>query len=130
MKASRESSEKRYEVVYRKINSVKTIDDMFQVLSLRPNKNYLHNPIRIIDKEGPRIMRTTGQIVLCAKDRTLYYRPIWSKTIFDFDKVNCMESKTFFEIISSRKIFQNDTIKEQKGLSFKEMCNKVRKNGN
>jgi hypothetical protein len=66
------------------------------------------NPIRTGDIKKSEMV-TTGQLLLVAKERTLHYRPIYSAVSFDYKKLNSEEAKTFFEIISSRKL-----------LSFKE----------
>jgi len=124
MRASRVSSEARYETVKSGIDSVGSVDDMFQLLSTRTEKDYNLNPIRISDKHGDRIMCTTGQIVVCPDHNTLYYLPVWCETSFNFDRINHMESKTFFEIISSRKIFTDKKIakKMESMISFGDFC--------
>lgn len=131
MRKSRISSEKRFEVVNNGIDDVESIDDLFKLLSNRNNKNPQHNPVRISDKHGKRILCTTGQIVIVPDHNTLYYRPIWCKTKFNFDHVNRMESKTFFEIISSRKLFNPDVIKESepKMVTFGEFIKRNLKSG-
>jgi len=58
-------------------------------------------------------MVTTGQLLIVPKERTLHYRPIYSSVSFDYNRLSGPEAKTFFEIISSRKL-----------LSFKEFAHK------
>jgi hypothetical protein len=61
-------------------------------------------------------MVTTGQLLITCKERTLHYRPIYSSVHFSYDKLNGQTAKTFFEIISSRKL-----------LSFKEFSSNKNK---
>jgi hypothetical protein len=77
-------------------------------MSQKPHKDKFMNPIRTGDIKKADMV-TTGQLLLVAKERTLHYRPIYSEVSFDYKKLNSEEAKTFFEIISSRKL-----------LSFKE----------
>jgi len=60
------------------------------------------NPLRFDVRKNA--MRTTGQIVIVPKEKTLHYRAIWCETIFDLDKLNTNEEKTFFEAVSTRKL--------------------------
>lgn len=100
---SRLSSEKRYDYAKKEIGKVEDHMLMLDSLSVTPNSNKFLNPIRTGNvKRGE--MVTTGQILLVPKDRTLHYKPIYSSISFEYDKLNNPESKTFFEIISSRKL--------------------------
>ena len=110
LRASRKSSETRWEIVnnYLRDNVVNDPYDFLEALSQKPNKDKFMNPIRTGDIKKAEMV-TTGQLLLVAKERTLHYRPIYSEVSFDYKKLNSVEAKTFFEIISSRKL-----------LSFKE----------
>jgi len=103
IRKSRKSSEMRYE--YASASIEKTTDPMRMLdsISETPNADRFMNPIRTgdIDKNE---MVTTGQLLLVPKERTLHYRPIYSAISFTYNKLNSEESKTFFEIISSRKL--------------------------
>ena len=82
--------------------------ELLDAIAKTPDSDPFMNPIRTGNvKRGD--MVTTGQLLLVPKERSLAYRPIYSKVSFDYTKLNGPESKTFFEIISSRKL-----------LSFKE----------
>lgn len=103
-KASRESSEMRLKIIEKELNKIKKPEDFLEALSQRPESDPQLNPIRIDEKR--KAMRTTGQLLMIPKERTLHYRPIWSEIKMDnFNKVNNIKSKTFYEIISSRKLF-------------------------
>ena len=108
--AARKSSETRWEIVnnYLRDNVINDPYEFLDALSQKPNKDKFMNPIRTGDIKKSDMV-TTGQLLLVAKERTLHYRPIYSEVSFDYKKLNSVEAKTFFEIISSRKL-----------LSFKE----------
>jgi len=103
-KDSRVSSDTRYEKVKAKMKSAKTQDDLLAALSIMDDEDPQLNPLRMDEKRNA--MRTTGQIVLVPAERTLHYRPIYCETEFDFEKNNSIE-KTFFEIVSTRKLYSN-----------------------
>ena len=106
---SRKSSEKRYEYAKKFMQQeFKLATDCIDALAQTPDKDPFMNPIRTGNTKKADMV-TTGQLLLTPKDRTLHYRPIYSSVSFDYDKLNGPEAKTFFEIISSRKL-----------LSFKE----------
>jgi hypothetical protein len=103
-KASRLSSESRMKIVLKQLKSIKTPEDMLQVLSSRPEKDPQMNPIRIDERR--KSMRTTGQLLCIPKERTLHYRPTYSDiSLKNYNNLNSIKSKTFFEVISSRKLF-------------------------
>jgi hypothetical protein len=108
-KKSRKSSEIRLKY---SSNSVSRNDkplDMLDAISVSPDKDTFMNPVRTGDpSKGD--MVTTGQLMLVPKDRTLHYRPLFSEVQFKYSKLNGPEAKTFFEIISSKKL-----------LGFKEL---------
>ena len=103
-KASRKSSLNRLRIVLKQMKSIKTPEDMFQVLSSRPEKDPQMNPIRLDDRR--RSMKTTGQLLVIPKERTLHYRPTYSEiSLKNYNIINSGKNKTFFEVISSRKLF-------------------------
>lgn len=108
-KKSRKSSEMRLKY---SSNSVSRNDEplnMLDAISVSPDKDTFMNPVRTGDpSKGD--MVTTGQLMLVPKDRTLHYRPLFSEVQFKYSKLNGPEAKTFFEIISSKKL-----------LGFKEL---------
>lgn len=99
---SRKSSEVRYKKVAEGLRTAKTIDDFLDVLSSTDDENPQMNPLR--HDVTKNVMRTTGQILLVPKEHTLHYRSIWCETIFDMDKLNTKEERTFFEVVSTRKL--------------------------
>lgn len=101
-KESRESSDKRYDVVVKKLLYAKSIDEVIDAISDTSNENPQLNPLRMDLRRGK--MRTTGQIILVPSENTMHYRAIWSGTSFDLDKLNTNDNKTFFEIVSTRKL--------------------------
>ena len=106
---ARKSSEKRYDYATEFMKpDFKLATDCIDALAQSPDKDQFMNPIRTGDTKKAEMV-TTGQLLLTPKDRTLHYRPIYSSVTFKYDKLNGPEAKTFFEIISSRKL-----------LSFKE----------
>jgi hypothetical protein len=61
------------------------------------------NPIRTGDTKKEDMV-TTGQILLIPKEKTMHYRPIFSEVNFKYSKLNGPDAKTFFEIVSSKKL--------------------------
>lgn len=106
----RESSDTRYEKSVKVLKSAKSLDDILGGLSDTSDENPQMNPLRIDVKKGA--MRTTGQIVIVPKERTLHYRAIWSEILFDLNKLNNEQEKTFFEIVSTRKLISFNNFKE------------------
>jgi hypothetical protein len=110
LQAARESSETRWEIVnnYLRDTDINDPHAFLEAMSQKPHKDKFMNPVRTGDISKAEMV-TTGQLLLVAKERTLHYRPIYSAVEFDYKKLNGEKAKTFFEIISSRKL-----------LSFKE----------
>lgn len=108
--AARKSSESRWEIVndYLRDNTINDPYEFLEAMSQKPHEDKFMNPIRTGDIKKADMV-TTGQLLLVPKERTLHYRPIYSEVSFDYKKLNSESAKTFFEIISSRKL-----------LSFKE----------
>lgn len=98
----RESSEARYKKVVEYLKKANTFDEMLSALSDTDDDNPQMNPLRIDPTRNS--MRTTGQIVIVPNEHTLHYRAIWCETEFDLDKLNTENEKTFFEVVSTRKL--------------------------
>lgn len=98
----RESSEVRYKKVVDSLKTAKTFDDVIECLSQVDDENPQLNPLRLDQTRNS--MRTTGQIIVVPNEHTLHYRAIWCETLFDLDKLNTENEKTFFEIVSTRKL--------------------------
>jgi hypothetical protein len=101
-KEKRKSSEARYERVTKPLKQATSFDEVLESLSSTDDNNPQMNPLRFDVRKNA--MRTTGQIVIVPKEKTLHYRAIWCETIFDLDKLNTNEEKTFFEAVSTRKL--------------------------
>ena len=110
---ARESSEKRLEYARKFAGAdLEEPGELIDQIAKCPDKDVFMNPMRTGNiKKGE--MVTTGQLLIVPKERTLHYRPIYSSVSFDYNRLSSPESKTFFEIISSRKL-----------LSFKEFAHK------
>ena len=106
-KPSRESSEARYKKAVEDLKKANTFDEVLAALSDTSQENPQMNPLRLDPTKNA--MRTTGQIVVVPNEHTLHYRAIWCETKFDLDKLNTETEKTFFEVVSTRKL-----------ISFKE----------
>lgn len=100
---SRDSSEERLRIAKASVKDCTNPLDMMDSLAISPNKDKFMNPIRLGDaNKGD--MVTTGQLLLMPKERTMHYRPLYSQIEVKYNKINNPEAKTFFEIISSRKL--------------------------
>jgi len=117
VKKARASSEERWKIVNNYLRDTKIVEPsgLLDAMSQSPNTDVFMNPIRMGDpKKGD--MCTTGTLLLVPSECTLHYRPIFSKVEFDYNKLSNETNKTFFEIISSRKLlsFKNFVKKDQK----------------
>lgn len=108
-KKSRKSSEMRLKYATDSVSNNKKPLGMLDAISVSPNSDTFMNPIRLGDPSKGEMV-TTGQLMLVPKDRTLHYRPLFSEVQFKYSKLNSPEAKTFFEVISSKKL-----------LGFKEL---------
>ena len=116
--ADRNSSESRYQKAIEGLLKTATMQEMLDVISHQgkepsKEKNPQMNPLRSKNENSQTKMRTTGQLVLVPKDKTLHYRPVWCETLFDMESLNKQEEKTYFEVISNRKL-----------ITFKESLDK------
>lgn len=105
MNNSWKSSVQRREMVIKCIKDQTEPHTFLNCLSDLSDKNPQMNPVRIEQTHGKSIMRTTGQLLIIPSENTLYYRPIWCNTKFNFDKINHRKSETYFQILSSRSLF-------------------------
>lgn len=76
-------------------------DRLSHEIGLCQNSEEMLNTISKLIKEGD---NTSGQLMITPNDCTVHYRPIYSKTIYDVERLNSRDQKTFFEIVSSRKL--------------------------
>lgn len=52
-------------------------------------------------------MRTTSQILIIPKEKTMYVRPVQSHMHFNFWELNHPQQKTWVEILSNRVLYLN-----------------------
>ena len=105
-----ESSQARYDAAVKGVKKAKDASEMLDAISDTSNANFMLNPLRRTPSHGLHILKTTGQLMLVPKENTLHYRPLWCDMDFSsFAKVNNEKTKTYYEIISSRKLV---TVKE------------------
>ena len=112
-KKARSSSEERLRVAREEVDKCTDPLKLMDALSTTPNDDTFMNPIRTGDTKKEDMV-TTGQILLIPKERTMHYRPIFSEVKFKYSKLNGPDAKTFFEVVSSKKL-----------LGFKEFVSKV-----
>ena len=94
----------RYEIAHKEADNCKDPQELLNSIGVTPNKNAQMNPIRL-KKNGPDDMLTTGQILIVPSNHTLTYRPTLSEIELDnYNKINGVASKTYFEIISNRQL--------------------------
>lgn len=111
-KASRNSSEVRYKKVVAGLKGANNMNELLDAISDTSDKNPQLNPLRIDPERN--VMRTTGQIIVVPGEHTLHYRPIWCETSFKLENLNKEEEKTYFEIVSTRRLISfKDKIKEK-----------------
>jgi hypothetical protein len=100
----RESSDSRLAIARKEVEKAKDPQEFLNSLGVTPEKNAQMNPIRLA-KNDPADMLTTGQILLIPDHKTLTYRPTLSEVELDnYNKINGVQSKTYFEIISNRQL--------------------------
>jgi len=104
MQNSRKSSEERMRVAQKELSKVTDPTQMMDAASSTKNSNPQMNPLRVEKRHGKKILRTTGQIMLVPKERTLHYKPVWGDVNFD-DGINSdTKSKTSFEIVNKKNL--------------------------
>ncbi len=113
-KEDRLSSEARFAKALELVKAAKDPDQLLDACSDKSNEDPQMNPLRMDDNKN--VMRTTGQIIVVPKDMTLYYRPIWCETLFNLETLNKQDEKTFFEIISSRKLLKMKDVMEMRNF--------------
>jgi len=98
------SSRTRYDVAHKEADGCNDPQELLNSIGVTPSKNPQMNPIRLA-KNSEEDMLTTGQILIIASQHTLTYRPTLSEVELDnYNKINGVSSKTYFEIISNRQL--------------------------
>ena len=114
MKENRKGSISRYNIAEKGVKKAKSVQDMIDALSDRPNENPQLNPLRLASRRDKKSLRTTGQMVLVPAAKVFKYRNIWSKIsdMTDINKINGNNSKTYLELLSFHKdIYTESTSK-------------------
>ena len=114
--------EGRLSSVTRRKKSIKALEkitdpaDMLDCISdSTSDKNPQMNPLRRDPSRSPKVLETTGQIMLSPDNLTLSYRPITSKLEFDFNKLDGQDRKTSFEVVSAKKLLSfSEAVKYRK----------------
>ena len=101
--SKRKSSEERLRIAREEVDKTTDPLELMNALSTTPNDDSFMNPIRTGDTKKEEMV-TTGQILLIPKEKTMHYRPIFSEVKFKYSKLNGPDAKTFFEIVSSKKL--------------------------
>ena len=102
---SRVSSESRRLLAQRVTARSQDPEDIIDGLTLNFTGNPQLNPLRTThDKKK---MRTTSQILIIPRERTMYVRPVQSHMHFNFWDMNRPEQRTWVEILSNRVLYMN-----------------------
>jgi len=105
--ADGDNTEERLKAIEPSLRDARTQEDVLSAFSAKGDAT---SPI--ISSVSKNTMKTSGQIVIVPGDRTLHFRPIWCEVAFNLESLNKETEKTFFEIVSTRKL-----------ITFKEFFN-------
>ena len=112
----------RWKVAMKETKLSRNATELLDGMSVTDAENPQDNPL-IIDTKR-RSMRTIGQTMIIPSEMTMHYRAIWGDVRFRLDKLNSPSEKTFFEIVSNRRLINfgeqfeiadNDNLIEEKG---------------
>lgn len=104
-KKSRISSEARKLIAEFVTNYSSSPKDILDGLTTNFSKNPQLNALRTSTENKK--MRTTSQILIIPKEKTMYVRPVQSNIVFDFWKLNNPNQKTWVELLSNRILYNN-----------------------
>ena len=93
---------KRWQVANKETQLARNATQLFDGMSVTDAEDPQDNPL-IID-ETRRCERTTGQTMILPSEMTMHYRAIWGDVRFRLEKLNSPAEKTYFEIVSTRKL--------------------------
>ena len=97
---NRISSELRYIyaelMAHKSDNHLDLLDKLMQKIENDPQLN----PLRVVKQEQD--MRTTSQIMIVPKHKTMYVRQIEGDVKYDHKKLNSMDSQVWVELLSNR----------------------------
>lgn len=102
---SRVSSESRLLIAENVVKQAEDPEDIIDGLTLNYTGNGQLNALRTTSERKK--MRTTAQIMIIPKEKTMYVRPVQSHMTFDFWKLNHPEQQTWIEVLSNRVLYMN-----------------------
>lgn len=102
---SRISSESRKLIADHVANRAEDPQDILDGLTLDFTHNGQLNALRTSTEKKK--MRTTSQIMIIPKEKTMYVRPVQSHISFNFWKLNHPAQQTWIEILSNRILYMN-----------------------
>lgn len=103
--ASRISSESRKLIAEDVVAKSRTPEDIIDGLTVDYTGNGQLNSLRTTTERKK--MRTTSQILIIPKEKTMFVRPVQSHMVFDFWKLNDPKQQTWVEILSNRVLYKN-----------------------
>lgn len=80
-------------------------NDILDGLAINYTHNNQLNALRTTTEKKK--MRTTSQIMIIPKEKTMFVRPVQSHITFNFWKLNNPSQKTWIEILSNRTLYTN-----------------------
>lgn len=102
---SRISSESRRLIAQAVTTHAQTPEQILDGLTANFTGNGQLNAIRTSNKKKK--MRTTSQILIVPRERTMYVRPVQSNIVFDFWQFNQPNQQTWIELLSNRVLYMN-----------------------
>jgi hypothetical protein len=102
---SRISSESRLLIAENAVKNAEYPEDILDNLTKNYTNNGQLNALRTTNDRKK--MRTTSQILIVPKEKTMYVRPVQSHIKFDFWELNDPKQQTWVEILSNRILYSN-----------------------
>lgn len=104
---SRISSESRRKIAQYVVDKAKTPQEIIDGLA----KSYIDEPQLncLRTTHGKKQMRTTSQILIVPKDKTLFVRPVQSQLSIDFHDINDPKHQTWVELLSNRILYDKNS---------------------
>lgn len=87
-----------------KLSMVSSPEELLDICSDYENDSCESLIVRTSKKFSPSVFKTTSQIMIVPSQKTMYYRPLYGKAVYDMNLLNNTESKTYFELVSTRKL--------------------------
>lgn len=102
---SRISSDSRLLIAEAVVSKSQSPESILDGLTNNFTGNGQLNALRTTTKNKK--MRTTAQLLLVPKEKTMYVRPVQSHMTFNFWELNNPKQQTWIEILSNRVLYQN-----------------------